>query len=215
MHLAFTIFWRHEGMSLMAYPIADGLFKSHAAECNWRNASRPIIQPRSPCWPLTQAAKHSCQISRLQRQEATQQLKKAVTDLIAEQAIKADAIADAHSVKSKWVKALIVGGTNYGSKRKSQLYNALVSAKAQEVNSGKFLSSIFTTINSPPRSSGWGAPFPDWDPENGRGRPEDAEPNWGKKTRIYLRAFEYKEHADAWCPRKQRCRCTGHAQDCR
>ena len=134
---------------------------SNQATWAGHNASRPIIQPHSPCQPLTQAAKHSRQISRLQRQEATQQLKKAVTNLIAEQAIKADAIADAHSVKSKWVKALIVGSTNYGSKCKSQLYNTLVSTKAQEVNSGKFLSSIFTTINSPPRSSGWGAPFPD------------------------------------------------------
>ena len=95
-------------------------------------------------------AKHSCEISRLQRQEAAQQLKKVVTDLITEEAIKIDAIANTHSVKSKWVRTLIVGGTNYQPKCKSQLYNALVSTKVQEVNTGRLLSSIFTTINSSP-----------------------------------------------------------------
>ena len=104
--------------------------------------------------------KQSRKISRLQRQEAAQQLKKAVTDLITEEATKINAIADAHNVKSKWVKKLMIGGMNYWSKCKSQLYNVLVSAKVQEVNSGRPLSSIFATINSPLRSSGWGMPFP-------------------------------------------------------
>jgi len=63
------------------------------------------------------------------------------------------------------------------------LFEALIKQPGLDAMPHTPLSSPITIINSPPRSSGWGAPFPDWDPENGHRRPEDAEPNWGKKNK--------------------------------
>ena len=61
---------------------------------------------------------------------------------IADQNAKMEEIVKAHNVKAKWVQSLVVNQMQYRSTRKVQLYNALVSAKAREVNASKWL--LFT-----------------------------------------------------------------------
>ena len=101
-----------------------------------------------PARPLTQAVKQARKIVMEQKREANKQLQKAVTLFIEEQNAKMEEIAKAHNVKVKRVESLVVSQTQYRSTRKAQLYNALVSAKAREVNAGKYLLLIeyFTNI---------------------------------------------------------------------
>ena len=92
-----------------------------------------VMPPR----PLTQAVKQACKIVMEQKREANEQLQNAVTLFIEEQNAKMKEIAKAHNVKAKRVESLVVSQTQYWSTRKVQLYNALVSAKAREVNASK------------------------------------------------------------------------------
>lgn len=107
-----------------------------------RNAAHPVIKSRMPSWPLTEAVKQARKIAREQKQEANERLQKAITTFIAEQNAKMEDIAKAHNVKQKWVEFPVVNQTQYRTTRKAQLYNALVSAKAREVNASECL--LFT-----------------------------------------------------------------------
>ena len=121
---------------------------AHSATWAGRNAARPVIKSRMPARPLTQAVKQARKIVMEQKREANKQLQKAVTLFIEEQNAKMEEIAKAHNVKVKRVESLVISQTQYRSTRKAQLYNALVSAKAREVNAGKYLLLIeyFTNI---------------------------------------------------------------------
>ena len=122
--------------------------KSHEATWAGHNAARPVIKPRTPPRPLTEADKNSRKIAKEQKQSADKLLQEAIKNLFAEQNAKIEAIAKEHNVQPKRVRKLLVGTTHYQPNRKVQLYNALISAKAQEVNAGKvlllFVSDTFT-----------------------------------------------------------------------
>ena len=113
-------------------PVRD----AHAATWAGRNATRPVIKLRAPPRPLTEAAKNSRKIAREQRQNSDERLRNAIKEFVAEQDAKIEAIAKEHNVQPKRIRALVVGATHYQSNRSVQLYNALLSAKAQEVNTG-------------------------------------------------------------------------------
>ena len=109
---------------------------AHAATWAGRNATRPVIKLHAPPRPLTEAAKNSCKIAREQKQNSDERLRNAIKEFVAEQDAKIKAIAKEHNVQPKQVRALAVGATHYQSNRSVQLYNALLSAKVQEVNKG-------------------------------------------------------------------------------
>ena len=115
---------------------------THSATWAGQNAAHPVIKSRMPSWPLTEAVKQAHKIAREQKQEANERLQNAITTFIAEQNAKMEDIAKAHNVKQKWVEFPVVNQTQYRTTRKAQLYNALVSAKAREVNASECL--LFT-----------------------------------------------------------------------
>ena len=115
---------------------------THSAMWAGRNAACPVIKSRAPHCPLTEAVKQAHKIAREQGQEANKRLQNTVTMFIADQNAKMEEIAKAHNVKAKRVQSLVVNQMQYRSTRKVQLYNALVSAKAREVNASKWL--LFT-----------------------------------------------------------------------
>ena len=61
---------------------------------------------------------------------------------IVDQNAKMEEIAKAHNVKAKQVQSLVINQMQYWLTHKVQLYNALVRAKAWEVNASKWL--LFT-----------------------------------------------------------------------
>ena len=85
---------------------------------------------------MTEAAKNSRKIAREQKQNSDERLRNAIKEFVADQDAKIEAIAKEHNVQPKQVRALMVGAAHYQSNRSVQLYNALLSAKAQEVNTG-------------------------------------------------------------------------------
>jgi len=113
--------------------------RTHSATWAGRNAARPIIKSRIPPRPLTEAVKQAHKITREQGREAHKHLQNAITMFIADQNAKLEEIAKGHNVRAKRVQSLVVNQTQYRSTRKAQLYNALVSAKAREVNASKCL----------------------------------------------------------------------------
>ena len=135
--------------------------RTHSATWAGRNASRPIIKPRAvSSRPLTEAVKKARKITREQNQEANERLRNAVTMFVVDQNAKISEIAKAHNIKEKRVQSLVVNQTQYRSTRKTQLYNALISAKAREVNAGKcslftqyFLLTLFIGLPSGERHS--------------------------------------------------------------
>lgn len=72
-------------------------------EATWagRNATRPVIKPRTPPCPLTEAAKNSRKIMKEQKKNADEDLQKAVKELIMKQNAKIEAIAKEHNVQPK------------------------------------------------------------------------------------------------------------------
>ena len=115
---------------------------THLAMWAGRNAACPVIKSRAPPRPLTEAVKQARKITREQGQEANECLQNTVTMFIADQNAKMEEIVKAHNVKAKQVQSLVVIQMQYRSTRKVQLYNALVSAKAREVNASMWL--LFT-----------------------------------------------------------------------
>ena len=116
--------------------------RTHLATWAGRNAAHPIIKPRKPSRPLTEAVKQARKIAREQKREANEHLQNAVATFIADQNTKMEEITKAHNVKAQRVESLVINWTQYWSTRKAQLFNVLVSAKAREVNASKCL--LFT-----------------------------------------------------------------------
>lgn len=66
-------------------------------------------------------------------------LNSAIQQMLAEEAQKVNDIALEHGVTVEKVKKLMGGIKNYKSSRSAQLENALMHAKAEQVNKGEFL----------------------------------------------------------------------------
>lgn len=102
-----------------------------------RNPTRPTIRPRTPPPRLTDAQKASRKIQRDQKIERMTHLHDAIAGYLDEQKMKIEALSRAHSVTPKQINDIIGSQTHYRASHKSQLINALVHAKAKEVNAGK------------------------------------------------------------------------------
>ncbi|KAG2090114.1 uncharacterized protein F5147DRAFT_780422 [Suillus discolor] len=105
---------------------ATGL-ASDANNSSWaaRNPNRPIIEPRVPLNPAQKAR---------QRKESEEALHSSIRQLLAEQAQRMNEIALEHGVSVEKVKKLMGGTKHYTASRSAQLENALMHAKAEEVN---------------------------------------------------------------------------------
>ncbi|KAG1793704.1 uncharacterized protein HD556DRAFT_1237697 [Suillus plorans] len=118
---------------------ATGL-ASDANNSSWaaRNPNRPIIEPRVPLNPAQKARANaqraSRKISSLQRKESEEALHSSIRQLLAEQAQRMNEIALEHGVSVEKVKKLMGGTKHYTASRSAQLENALMHAKAEEVN---------------------------------------------------------------------------------
>jgi uncharacterized protein (DUF2164 family) len=83
------------------------------------------------------AQKASRKLSAEQRREAEDALTAAIQRLLAEENERINAIALEHNVTQDKVKKLMGGEKYYKGNRGVQLANALIHAKAQEVNAGQ------------------------------------------------------------------------------
>ncbi|KAG1726726.1 uncharacterized protein EDB91DRAFT_1061490 [Suillus paluster] len=113
-----------------AGPLREANSSSWAA----RNPTRPVLHPRTPPPQLTDAQKASQKIKRDQKHEAAKRLHDGVTKYLNEQRMKIEALARTHNITSKHINDIIGSQTNYHKSRKPQLINALVHAKAKEMN---------------------------------------------------------------------------------
>lgn len=117
---------------------AEVASKSLETVASWRvrNPTRPVI-------PVRQVKKLSEEerIKRVTTRQNTaakrQALESAVMDHIADNIECIKAIAEQHHVTAKYVTTLCTTASSYNKPRKPQLNNALVHAKALEVNKGK------------------------------------------------------------------------------
>jgi hypothetical protein len=117
--------------------LSEHLHEANSSSWAARNPSRPIICPRTPPPRLTEAQKASRKIKRDQNKEKTKRLYDAVAEYLDEQKIKIEALSRAHSVTPKHINDIIGSQTKYRTSRKTQLTNALVHAKAKEMNAGR------------------------------------------------------------------------------
>jgi hypothetical protein len=116
-----------------AGPLREGNSSTWAA----RNPTRPVIRPRTPPPRLTDAQKASRKIKRDQQKDATKLLHDGISEYLDEQRVKVEALARTHNVTPKHINDIIGVRTNYHKSRKPRLMNALIHAKAKELNTGK------------------------------------------------------------------------------
>ncbi|KAG1849757.1 hypothetical protein F4604DRAFT_1593275 [Suillus subluteus] len=121
-------------------PVHDANSSTWAA----RNPTHAIIHPRTPPHRLSDAQKATRKIKRDQKTEVTKRLHEALTIHLDEQKLKIDSISHAHHVTPKYINDLIGNHTKYHTSRKVQLTNALVHAKAKEMNSDQLAGSRYT-----------------------------------------------------------------------
>ncbi|KAG2342406.1 hypothetical protein BDR05DRAFT_886714 [Suillus weaverae] len=116
--------------------IPESLREANTSSWAARNPTRAIIRPRTPPPRLTDAQKASRKIKRDQKLERTKHLHDAVAEYLNAQKMKIEALSRAHHVTPKHINDIIGSQTHYRTSRKSQLINALVHAKAKEMNTG-------------------------------------------------------------------------------
>jgi hypothetical protein len=104
-----------------------------------RNPTRPILNPRPAPARLTEAQKASRAIAREQKKANAKRLDDDIKQFTEDQHAKLEEIAKTHNVKVEKVKDLVGASTHYKKSRKPTLHNAIVHAKAMEVNQGKWL----------------------------------------------------------------------------
>ncbi|KAG2743411.1 hypothetical protein P692DRAFT_201672374, partial [Suillus brevipes Sb2] len=106
-----------------------------------RNANRPALTPRGPLNAAQKAQantrKASHKLSAEQCKEADDGLSSAIQCLLADKTEKINAIALEHGVTQEKVKKLMGGEKHYKGNCNVQLANALIHAKAQEVNADR------------------------------------------------------------------------------
>lgn len=124
-------------------PSPEGNLRSeplhNANSSTWaaRNPTHPTIHPRTPPHRLSDAQKASRKIKRDQKTRASKDLHDALTIHLDAQKMKINSLAHAHNVTPKYINDLIGNHTKFHTSRKVQLTNALIHAKAKEMNSGK------------------------------------------------------------------------------
>ncbi|KAI6018895.1 hypothetical protein BKA83DRAFT_4057608 [Pisolithus microcarpus] len=101
-----------------------------------RNPGARIIPPR-PSRQISDAQRASWAIAREQRAAKKALLDKAMQEYLAQQTSKMEEIALKHNVTVEYLKGLVGGQTHYYSSRKVQRHNALLHAKALEVNADR------------------------------------------------------------------------------
>jgi len=104
-----------------------------------RNPTRPILNPRPAPARLTEAQKASKAIAREQKKANAKRLDDDIKRFTEEQHAKLEEIARTHNIKVEKVKDLVGVSTHYKKSRKPTLHNAILHAKAMEVNQGKWL----------------------------------------------------------------------------
>lgn len=92
------------------------------------------------------AQKASWKIKRDQKREATKSLYDGISEYLNEQRVKIEVLARTHNVTPKHINDIISIHINYHNSRKPQLINALIHAKAKELNAGKSFD-ILNTIS--------------------------------------------------------------------
>ncbi|KAF9231140.1 hypothetical protein BU15DRAFT_68578 [Melanogaster broomeanus] len=112
-----------------------------------RNPGQPVIQPRVAPPHQTAAQKASREIARAQKAAKAKLLYESIEAFLKDQRSKTEALARQHDVTVDHVKQLIGGETHYHTSRKIQLRNALVHAKAVEVNTGRPVGSKFPMVD--------------------------------------------------------------------
>ncbi|KAG1752352.1 uncharacterized protein EDB91DRAFT_1044414 [Suillus paluster] len=116
--------------------IPESLREANTSSWAARNPTRAIICPRTLPPRLTDAQKASRKIKRDQKIERTKHLHDMVAEYLNAQKTKIKALSRAHHVTPKHINDIIGSQTHYRTSCKSQLFNALVHAKAKEMNAG-------------------------------------------------------------------------------
>ncbi|KAF9245370.1 hypothetical protein BU15DRAFT_58971 [Melanogaster broomeanus] len=129
-------------------------FSQQANSSTWqaRNPGQPVIQPRVAPPRQTAAQKASRDIARAQKAAKAKLLYESIEAFLKDQRSKTETLARQHDVTVDHVRQLIGGETHYHTSRKIQLRNALVHAKAVEVNTVQLLTEIKVArwvLNSP------------------------------------------------------------------
>ncbi|KAI6014609.1 hypothetical protein BKA83DRAFT_4496475 [Pisolithus microcarpus] len=100
------------------------------------NPGARIIQPHRSR-QISEAQRASWAIARERRAAKKALLDKAVQEYLAQQTTKMEEIAFKHNVTVEYLKGLVGGETHYHSSQKVQRHNALLHAKALEVNADR------------------------------------------------------------------------------
>ncbi|KAG1752816.1 hypothetical protein EDB19DRAFT_1627578 [Suillus lakei] len=100
-----------------------------------RNPTHSTIRCRTPPPKISEAQKASHKIKRDQKIELTKLVHNAVAAHLDEEKTRIQSLAHAHNVTSKYINDMISSQTKYHGSRKAQLANALLHAKAKEMNS--------------------------------------------------------------------------------
>jgi hypothetical protein len=102
-----------------------------------RNPTHSTIHRRTPPPRLSDAQKASRKIKQDRKTELTNRLHNSVAEHLDEQKSKIESLGLMHNVTPKRISDMINSQTNYHTSRKVQLPNALIHAKAKEMNAGK------------------------------------------------------------------------------
>jgi hypothetical protein len=95
---------------------------------------------------MTDAQKASRKIAHEQKAIAAKKLDDAIKIFTQDQHARIEELAKAHNVKAEKIKDLVGVYTHYKKSRKPNLWNAIVHAKATEINQGKWLLDFLATI---------------------------------------------------------------------
>ncbi|KAG1832279.1 hypothetical protein F4604DRAFT_1946214 [Suillus subluteus] len=123
-------------------PLRDANSSTWAA----RNPTRSVIRARTPPPRLSDAQKASRKVKRDQKMEKTKRLHDAVALYLDEQKLKIGSLSSAHNVTPTYINDIIGSHTKYRTTRKVQLTNALIHAKAKEMNTDQPVGSRYTLV---------------------------------------------------------------------
>ncbi|EGN91997.1 hypothetical protein SERLA73DRAFT_79952 [Serpula lacrymans var. lacrymans S7.3] len=116
------------------HPIEGQLAQGNSATWASRNPTRRTLPVRPPPQPLTDAAKASRSIVRKVKNNMLKKLNEDIITFVKEQNNKITDIAKNHDVKVEKVKNMVIAYTHYTKAQKLQLHNAILHAKALEIN---------------------------------------------------------------------------------
>jgi hypothetical protein len=118
--------------------------QANTATWRTRNPGRPVVPTRPQGRKRTAAEKASRELSR-KNSAKRELLENALKVFQEENKMKLEALTHAHGVTDKYLKDLLGYQVNYHSTRKPMLWNALLHAKAKEVNQSKHFSPLLLT----------------------------------------------------------------------